>query len=70
MKPCPKSEQAYITATVLRDRGYEVLEANSGEEALGMLEKQGLEDIKLLLTEVGMPQMAGQHQTDYRNDLG
>ena len=55
-----------MTATVLRDRGYEVLEANSGEEALGMLEKQGLEGIKLLLTEVGMPQISGQFILDNR----
>ncbi len=49
-----------MVATVLRDRGYEVLEASNGEEALRMVQKHGGEEgIKLLLTDVVMPQMSG-----------
>ena len=48
-----------MVATVLRDRGYEVLEASNGEEALRMVQKHGGEGIELLLTDVVMPQMNG-----------
>ena len=48
-----------MAATVLRDRGYEVLQAANGEEALGAVQKHGGEGIDLLLTDVVMPQMGG-----------
>ena len=48
-----------MVATVLRDRGYEVLEASNGDEALRMVQKHGGEGIELLLTDVVMPQMNG-----------
>ena len=48
-----------MVATVLRDRGYEVLEAINGEEALRVVQKHGGESIELLLTDVVMPQMNG-----------
>ena len=48
-----------MVATVLRDRGYEVLEASNGEEALRVVQKHGGESIELLLTDVVMPQMNG-----------
>jgi len=40
-----------MVATVLRGRGYEVLETANGEEALGMVQKHGGEGIELLLTD-------------------
>ncbi|MCH8744850.1 MAG: response regulator [Chloroflexi bacterium] len=48
-----------MVATVLRDRGYLVLETANGAEALGMVQKHDGEDIQLLLTDVVMPQMSG-----------
>ena len=48
-----------MAAMVLRDRGYEVLEASNGEEALRMVQKHGGEGIELLLTDVVMPKMGG-----------
>ena len=48
-----------MVATVLRDRGYSVLETANGAEALGMVQKHNGEDIQQLLTDVVMPQMSG-----------
>ena len=48
-----------MVATVLRDRGYSVLETANGAEALGVVQKHDGEDIQLLLTDVVMPQMSG-----------
>ncbi len=48
-----------MAAMVLRDRGYEVLEAANGEEALRVVQNHGGEGIELLLTDVVMPQMGG-----------
>ncbi len=47
-----------FSARVLRNKGYEVLEANSGEAALEVL-KDRLEAIDLLVTDVVMPHLDG-----------
>ena len=47
-----------FSARVLRSKGYEVLEANSGEAALEVL-KERTEAIDLLITDVVMPHMDG-----------
>ena len=49
-----------MVATVLRNQGYEVLEASNGEEALRLVQKHDGAGIELLLTDVVMPQMNGQ----------
>ena len=56
-----------MAATVLRDRGYVVLEAAHGEEALRMVQKHGGEGIELLLTDVVMPQMGGPELAEQLN---
>jgi two-component system cell cycle sensor histidine kinase/response regulator CckA len=47
-----------ISARMLRDAGYEVLEAGGGEQALRLLEQEGPE-VDLLLTDVVMPRLSG-----------
>jgi PAS domain S-box-containing protein len=48
-----------IAAHVLRDHGYEVLEASNGEEALRVAQGLDKDGIHLLLTDVVMPEMGG-----------
>ncbi len=47
-----------FSARVLRNKGYDVHEANSGEAALQLIEEQ-LDSIDLLITDVVMPRMDG-----------
>ncbi len=47
-----------FSARALRNKGYEVLEARSGEDALSVLEDQA-DRVDLLITDVVMPQMDG-----------
>ena len=58
-----------MAAMVLRDRGYAVLEAGNGEEALRMVQKHGGEGIELLLTDVVMPQMGGPELAEQLNAI-
>ncbi len=48
-----------LSCRVLRERGYTVLVARSGAEALALMAQHG-ERINLLLTDIVMPQMGGQ----------
>ncbi|MGH9792385.1 MAG: response regulator [Candidatus Acidiferrales bacterium] len=47
-----------VTATFLREGGYQLLEAGSGAEALKLIERYG-KPIHLLLTDVVMPEVSG-----------
>ena len=47
-----------LVAKVLRDRGYRVMEAGTGQEALEIFQSQEPGSIQMLLTDVVMPQMA------------
>jgi two-component system cell cycle sensor histidine kinase/response regulator CckA len=47
-----------FSARALRNKGYEVLEAKSGEAALGVLETE-IDRVDLMITDVVMPQMDG-----------
>ncbi len=53
-----------VTARALREQGYSVLEATTGEEALRVARDHGRDQIHLLLTDVVMPQMGGQELAD------
>jgi len=48
-----------MTARILREQGYTVLEAANGQEALNFVHGKGIETIHLLLTDVVMPHMGG-----------
>ena len=48
-----------LATRVLRDLGYTVLEASSGDEALAQVQTYVGTEIDLLLTDVVMPRMGG-----------
>jgi two-component system, cell cycle sensor histidine kinase and response regulator CckA len=48
-----------MIATALRDRGYNVLEASNGAEALQVAQEHAAGEIQLLLSDIAMPQMNG-----------
>ena len=48
-----------LTARILREQGYRVLDASTGVEALRVAQEHAGEEIHLLLTDVVMPKMGG-----------
>ncbi|MBI5531331.1 MAG: PAS domain S-box protein [Deltaproteobacteria bacterium] len=50
---------AALVSTVLRERGYVVLQASDGDQALELLRSRGIDDVDLLLTDRVMPVMSG-----------
>ena len=48
-----------LVAQVLRDQGYRVMEAATGQEALKIFQSQEPSSVQMLLTDVVMPQMGG-----------
>ena len=48
-----------VAARGLRDRGYTVIEATDGVEALALAQEQGNKCVDLLFTDVVMPSMSG-----------
>ena len=56
-----EDEQAVrdLSARILRELGYTVIEASNGEEALAISSERANGEIHLLLTDVVMPQMSG-----------
>ena len=53
-----------LTRSVLRKKGYHVIVAANGEEALRIVQQQGHEPIHLVLTDVVMPGMSGPELAD------
>ncbi|MBI4115466.1 MAG: response regulator [Candidatus Omnitrophica bacterium] len=58
-----------LAGRVLRDQGYQVIEAANGPEALKLLEKNPKMDTRLLLTDVVMPLMGGLELAQKFRDL-
>jgi signal transduction histidine kinase/ActR/RegA family two-component response regulator len=58
-----------LTAHILRQLGYTVLEASHGDEALGLVQQHADERIHMLLSDVVMPRMNGRELADKLNTL-
>jgi CheY-like chemotaxis protein len=48
-----------MSAAVLRDLGYQVIEAGDGREAIQVMDRRGSEPVDLLLTDIVMPRVGG-----------
>ncbi len=62
-----ESDVRQVTSNILRDKGYIIYEAASGEEALRIAEKDISWNIHLLLTDVIMPHMSGKELSEHFN---
>lgn len=58
-----------MVGRILKSKGYVILEASNGEEALKVTKKQARTGIQLLLTDVVMPRMGGRELTDHLRDI-
>ncbi|MAF53280.1 MAG: hypothetical protein CL694_09770 [Chloroflexi bacterium] len=58
-----------LTADVLSGRGYTVMEAVTGNEALRIAQQNGPEKIDLVLTDIVMPHMSGRELADKLSEL-
>ncbi|MBA3651945.1 MAG: response regulator [Chthoniobacterales bacterium] len=55
----------HLFVRVLRNLGYEVLEAASGEDAKRLITQRGANQLDLLLTDMIMPEISGRHFADW-----
>jgi two-component system, cell cycle sensor histidine kinase and response regulator CckA len=55
----------HISVRVLRNLGYQVIEAANGDDAQRLITQSASREIHLLLTDVVMPQMSGRHFADW-----
>ena len=55
----------HISVRMLRELGYEVLEAAHGDDAKRLISQNGGRKIDLLLTDMIMPEMSGRHFADW-----
>lgn len=55
----------HLSVRLLRQLGYEVLEAAHGEDAKRLIAQRGRKPLDLLLTDMVMPEMSGRHFADW-----
>ena len=55
----------HLSVRVLRNLGYEVLEAAHGDDAKRLITKRGAKKVDLLLTDMVMPEISGRHFADW-----
>jgi signal transduction histidine kinase/ActR/RegA family two-component response regulator len=55
----------HLSVRVLRNLGYEVLEAAHGEDAKRLITKRGVKKVDLLLTDMVMPEISGRHVANW-----